>query len=319
MSFSAQVKQELLRIRPEKSCCELSELSALTQCRGSLVLRGGGRMNVVYQVESVALAKRIFLLLKLRLHIIPQLEYAHLPRLGGRRLCVLTVPESESRRLLVNVRMLRQNDEGDVFHGLPRTAISRRCCRNAYLRGAFLGAGSILSPDKGYHMEFVMESEERAEVLRYMLEKSGIRSQTMARRGRTVLYIKKGDDVVSLLAMMGASASLMEMENARIRRESRNQANRAANCDQANTVKQVTAAQRQAEAIRRYTQVRGWDALPDKLRAVARARVEHDEASLEQLGESLEPRLSKSGVSHRMSKILALIDQAQTEDTNDRI
>lgn len=317
MSFAGQVKQELMHVQPDKSCCQLSELSALTQCRASLVLRGGGRMSVVYQVESVALAKRIFLLLKLRLNIIPTLEYAHLPRLGGRRLCILTVPESESRKLLVNVRMMRQSESGDVLRGLPRAAISKRCCRNAYLRGAFLGAGSLLSPDKGYHMEFVAASQERADALNYILQKSGIQAQMVQRRGATVLYVKKGDDVVSLLAMMGASQALMEMENIRIKRESRNQANRAANCDQANTMKQITAAQMQADRIRAYFADAGDAALPEEMKQMARLRLEHMEASLEQLGEMFDPPLSKSGVNHRMRKLMKIIQEYETLRTGE--
>lgn len=312
MSFAGQVKQELMHVQPEKSCCQLSELSALTQCLASLVLRGGGRMSVVYQVESVALAKRIFLLLKLRLNIIPTLEYAHLPRFGGRRVCILTVPESESRKLLVNVRMLRQSESGDVLRSLPRSAISKRCCRNAYLRGAFLGAGSLLSPDKGYHMEFVASSSERADALRYILEKGGVPIQSTERRGAQVLYVKKGDDIVSLLAMMGASQALMEMENIRIRRESRNQANRAANCDQANTMKQIKTAQRQADAIQDYLQKAGDGMLSDDLAQLARLRLDHVEASLEQLGEMLEPALTKSGVNHRMRKLMKIIQEYNT-------
>lgn len=308
MSFAGQVKRELMHLQPEKSCCQLSELSALTQCRASLVLRGGGRMSVVYQVENVALAKRIFLLLKLRLNIVPAIEYAHSPRLGGRRICVLTVPESESRKLLVNVRMMRQSESGDVLRTLPRSAISKRCCRNAYLRGAFLGAGSLLSPDKGYHMEFVASSKERADALKYILDKSGVTVSETQRRGSTVLYFKKGDDLVSLLAMMGAGQSLMDMENARIRRESRNQANRAANCDQANTMKQITAAQNQADRIRAYLKRNGDNPLSEDLRVLARLRLEHVEASLEQLGEMQELNLTKSGVNYRMRKLMKIIE-----------
>ncbi|MBE5777512.1 MAG: DNA-binding protein WhiA [Clostridiales bacterium] len=308
MSFAGQVKRELMHLQPEKSCCQLSELSALTQCRASLVLRGGGRMSVVYQVENVALAKRIFLLLKLRLNIVPAIEYAHSPRLGGRRICVLTVPESESRKLLVNVRMLRQSESGDVLRTLPRSAISKRCCRNAYLRGAFLGAGSLLSPEKGYHMEFVASSKERADALKYILDKSGVTVSETQRRGSTVLYFKKGDDLVSLLAMMGAGQSLMDMENARIRRESRNQANRAANCDQANTMKQITAAQNQADRIRAYLKRNGDNPLGEDLRVLARLRLEHVEASLEQLGEMPELNLTKSGVNYRMRKLMKIIE-----------
>ena len=313
MSFAGQVKRELMHLQPEKSCCQLSELSALTQCRASLVLRGGGRMSVVYQVENVALAKRIFLLLKLRLNIIPAIEYAHSPRLGGRRICVLTVPESESRKLLVNVRMMRQSESGDVLRNLPRSAISKRCCRNAYLRGAFLGAGSLLSPEKGYHMEFVASSKERADALKYILEKSDVQISVTQRRGSTVLYFKRGDDIVSLLAMMGAGQSLMDMENARIRRESRNQANRAANCDQANTMKQITAAQQQAEQIQKYLREAGDNALSEDLRTLARLRLEHMEASLEQLGEMPQLNLTKSGVNHRMRKLMKLIREYEEQ------
>lgn len=313
MSFSGQVKRELMHLQPDRSCCQLSELSALTQCCASLVLRGGGRMSVVYQVENVALAKRIFLLLKLRLNIIPTIEYTYSPRFGGRRICMLTVPENDSRKLLVNVRMMRQSESGDVLRTLPRSAISKRCCRNAYLRGAFLGAGSILTPDKGYQMEFVASSKERADALRYILEKCDLHLAEMQRRGSTVLYARRGDDVVALLGMMGAGQALMDMENARITRESRNQANRAANCDQANTMKQISAAQKQADQILAYREDPKVP-LPADLQELATLRLEYMEASLEQLGEMMHPALTKSGVNHRMRKLMKFIeDQKQPQ------
>ena len=313
MSFSGQVKRELMHLQPDRSCCQLSELSALTQCCASLVLRGGGRMSVVYQVENVALAKRIFLLLKLRLNIIPTIEYTYSTRFGGRRICMLTVPENDSRKLLVNVRMMRQSESGDVLRTLPRSAISKRCCRNAYLRGAFLGAGSILTPDKGYQMEFVASSKERADALRYILEKCDLYLAEMQRRGSTVLYARRGDDVVALLGMMGAGQALMDMENARITRESRNQANRAANCDQANTMKQISAAQKQADQILAYREDPKVP-LPADLQELATLRLEYMEASLEQLGEMMHPALTKSGVNHRMRKLMKFIeDQKQPQ------
>ena len=96
MSFSSQVKGELLRIHPEKHCCMLSEISALTQACASLRLSGGGRVKVVYEVESAPLAKRIFLLMKKRLEITPVLSFARYKRLGGQRACVLTVAETDT-------------------------------------------------------------------------------------------------------------------------------------------------------------------------------------------------------------------------------
>ena len=107
MSFSSQVKKELFKILPEKPCCMLSELSALTQTCASLRLSGRGRVRVVYETENAALAKRIFLLLKRRMEIVPSLEFNRHKRLGGRRLSILTVSEAESRRLLITLHMLQ--------------------------------------------------------------------------------------------------------------------------------------------------------------------------------------------------------------------
>ena len=143
MSFSSLVKEELLRIHPEKQCCMLSELSALTQACASLRLAGRGRVKVVYETESAPLAKRIFLLLKKRLEISPTLEFTRYKRLGGRRVSVLTVPEAESRRLLIALHMLQESDEGAVYRGVPRAAMTRRCCRASFVRAAFLGQGPL--------------------------------------------------------------------------------------------------------------------------------------------------------------------------------
>ena len=314
MSFSAQVKQDLLRIKPDKHCCMLAELSALTQACASLRLSGGGRIKVVYEVESAPLAKRIFLLLKWRLEITPILEFARHKRLGGRRISVLTVPEAESKRLLIALRMLKESEEGAVYRGVPRAAMTRRCCRAAFVRAAFLGAGAITNPDKEYHLEF-SANESRAETLMNMLEKSGVKSAVTKRRGMDIVYLKKGDDVVSCLALMGAHNSLMELENIRIRREFRNQANRARNCDEANLKKQLSAGAKQAQAITDYSLRYSLGGLPQELQEIGRLRMLHPEASLDEIGQMLPTPLSKSGVNHRMRKLMGIIQEcASNED-----
>ena len=308
MSFSSQVKQELLRVHPEKACCMLSELSALTQCCASLRLSGGGRMRVVYEVENPGLAKRIFLLLKRRMEITPVLEFKRHRRLGGRRVSVLTVPEAESRKLLIALRMLRESEGGTVFKGVPRAAMTRRCCRSAFVRAAFLGAGAISSPEKGYHLEFT-SSGARTETLLRILEKSGVEGHVVKRRGGDVVYLKKGDDVVACLALMGAHSALMEMENVRIRRDGRNQANRARNCDEANLKKQLSVGRYQSQAIVQYSLRHSLGALPAELQEIGRLRMLHPEASLEELGQMLPKPLGKSGVNHRLRRLMEIIGQ----------
>jgi len=320
MSFSSLVKEELLRIHPEKQCCMLSELSALTQACASLRLVGRGRVNVVYETESAPLAKRIFLLLKKRLEISPTLEFTRYRRLGGRRVSVLKVPEAESRRLLIALHMLQESDEGAVYRGVPRAAMTRRCCRASFVRAAFLGAGAVTTPEKGYHLEFT-SAESRADTLMKILEKSGIQSAVTQRRGAQVVYIKKGDDVVSALGLMGAHTSLLEMENIRIRRDGRNQANRARNCDEANLKKQLFAGAKQAQAIIAYSLKNSLGALPKELQELGRTRMLHPEASLEELGQMLTTPVGKSGVNHRMRKLMAIIETQpeNKEEENDQV
>ncbi len=313
MSFSSQVKKELFRIYPEKPCCMLSELSALTQTCASLRLTGRGRVRVVYETENPALAKRIFLLLKRRMEIVPALEFNRHRRLGGRRLSILSVPEAESRRLLIALRMLEEGEGGPVFKGVPRAAMTRRCCRAAYVRAAFLGAGAISSPDREYHLEFT-STGSRTETLVKILEKSGIQPLVTNRREARVVYLRKGDDVVNCLALMGAHASLMEMENIRIGRDARNQANRAMNCDTANLRRQLSAGERQARAIVRYSLAHSLSGLPKELQEMGRLRMLHPEASLEELGQMLAPPLGKSGVNHRLRRLMALVEQNQSID-----
>ena len=307
MSFSSTVKEELLRALPEKGCCMLSEISAYTQSIASLRLAGGGRVKVVYETENSALAKRIFLLLKKRLEITASLSFTRYARLGGRRGCILTVNEQDSRHLLVSLRMLREEESGSVFKGVPRAAMTRRCCRAAFVRAAFLGAGSVQDPDQGYHLEFVT-SQSKAEILTGILEKSNLSWGMTDRRGSKLVYIRKGDDVVSCLALMGAHQALMEMENVRILRASRNQANRATNCDQANLNKQMTAGARQAAAITAYSLRHSLGGLPRDLQEIGRLRMLNPDVSLEELGKMLSEPVGKSGANHKMRKLMQIID-----------
>ncbi len=307
MSFSSTVKEELLRALPEKGCCMLSEISAYTQSIASLRLAGGGRVKVVYETENSALAKRIFLLLKKRLEITASLSFTRYARLGGRRGCILTVNEQDSRHLLVSLRMLREEESGSVFKGVPRAAMTRRCCRAAFVRAAFLGAGSVQDPDHGYHLEFVT-SQSKAEILTGILEKSNLSWGMTDRRGSKLVYIRKGDDVVSCLALMGAHQALMEMENVRILRASRNQANRATNCDQANLNKQLSAGARQAAAITAYSLRHSLGGLPKDLQEIGRLRMLNPDVSLEELGKMLSEPVGKSGANHKMRKLMQIID-----------
>ncbi len=315
-SFAASLREELVRLPLGKACCMLSELSALTQTSGHLSFRGAGRLSVSYRVEHTGAARRLFMLLKTRLSISPTLHFVQTPRLGGRRICVLTLTEEDSRTLLTALHMLERDENGRVRfrHAMPRHPMTRQCCRRAFLRGAFLGSGSMSDPEKAYHLEWKAEDEQLSAVLEKLLARSDLPFHSYERSGQRVIYLKSAEQVSAMLAMMGASGSVLKMEDIRVRKQIRSTAVRAANCDEHNSEKMLDAASRQAEAIRRISIRQGLFTLPPALREVARLRLEHPELSLQELGEQLEPPVSKSAVNHRLRRLMDIAAQLEREE-----
>ena len=314
-SFSASVKEELIRLPLGKPCCMLSEISALTQTSGRLAFRGGGWISASYRLDNAGTARRLFQLLKKRLNIAAKLHFVQSPQLGGRRSCVLALGTEDTRTLLNALHMAETDENGQIHmkRTVPRHPMTRQCCRRAFLRGAFLGAGTLTHPEKSYHFEWKAEDGRLAETLEKLLEKSGLPYQSYLRKGQRVIYLKGAQQISDILAVMGAGSSVLEMENIRINKQLRAAATRAANCDEYNSEKMLDAGHRQAEAIRRISLVRGLYTLPPALREVARLRVENPDLSLQELGEMTDPPVGKSGVNHRLRRLMEIAEQIEQE------
>ncbi len=308
MSFSAITKEELVRLPLGKPCCMLHELGALVHTSASLALKGSGLVQVTFQVESAALARRIFLLLRARLSITPTLHFVQHARLGKKRSSVLTLENADAQKLLATLGMMEQGDDGtySLKRTVPRHALTRQCCRSAFFRGAFLGAGSITNPEKGYHFEIVAAEPTLAATLTRLLKKADLPGKWMTRKGVSVVYFKGSEQIASVLGMMGAHQALLSLENTRIHKNVMNHVNRMINCDASNMEKQLDASRRQVDAITALSQQKGLGSLPPSLAQVAQLRLLHPDASLQQLGEMLDPPVGKSGINHRLRRIVAL-------------
>jgi len=317
MSFSSNVKDELIRLPLGKPCCMLSELSALTRTSGSLSMHGLGRILVSFRVENAALARRIFLLLRTQLQVTPKLYFVQHARLGGRRTCVLTLGDQDSQKLLLALHMVEKDEEGHVSfkRTSPRHPMTRQCCRRAFLRAAFLGAGTMTTPEKAYHLEWRADNESLLKELQRLLDKAGLPVHTSARRGSPVVYFKGAQQVADALALMGASGSVLEMENIRISKQMRGSANRAINCDEHNSDRMVNAAAEQVEAIKQISIHQGLSSLPPALYAAARLRLDNPELSLTELGQMLDPPVGKSGMNHRMRRLMELARTMEEEES----
>ena len=190
--------------------------------------------------------------------------------------------------------------------------------KKAFLRGAFISAGSISDPNKGYHLEIICETQPKAAFLKSLTESFEIKSHIVERNGKWVLYIKDGDAIADFLRCVGAAVCLLKFENIRIERGVRGNVNRNVNCDLANINKSVQAAERQIRDIELIDHMIGLENLDESLREICTARLENPEISLEELGKTLTPPLGKSGVNHRFRKISDIAEKIRRDEYNDQ-
>ena len=227
------------------------------------------------------------------------------------RSCSVVVrKDREARRLLKETCLL--DSDGNIHECMSlihNQLLKQNCCRRAFIRGAFLAAGSVSAPEKSYHFEIVCASQKKAEQLQELLLQYEIDAKTVLRKQHYVVYVKEGAQIVKLLGLMGAHVSLMQLENIRIVKEMRNSVNRKVNCETANLNKTVSASVRQVEDIRYIEQHKGLHELTEGLEEIARLRLEHPDASLKELGDMLSPQVGKSGVNHRLRKLSLIAEQ----------
>ncbi len=302
MSFSSDTKNELARLTPDKKCCILAEIAAFIRFCGKLRLAGGGKFTIVLTTEIPAVARRFNTLIKNYFNVETAIEVGQGNTLKKRKYYSITIgPEELSEQILreTGILMIREGMNyltDGIYDGLIRT----KCCRKSYLRGAFLAAGTMTHPEKGYQFEIVCGTDILATDTRRLINTFvDLHAKKVIRKKEYVVYVKESGQILDLLAIMGAHSQYFIFEDVRFKKELRNEANRLSNCDQANIDKALSAAGRQIENIEKI----GVDNLPKRLQEIAVLRLENPDVSLTELGEMLDPPLKKSGVNHRMKRI----------------
>ncbi len=276
MSFSSNVKDELLTGISSSKHCKLAEL-------GAMVIMAGSFKNeqwVEPEDNSYVSGKASKLV----------------------KLLQLDVGTEEGKRSL----KLIKTQEG---YTIDNMLIERSCCKQAFLRGAFLAAGSVTDPEKSYHLEIVCDTKRQSDIVSSIIKSFDVIPKTITRKKYYVVYVKDGSGIVDLLNVMGAHMSLMNMENVRILKDFRNKYNRQVNCEVANLNKTVSAAVKQINDIEYISKTKGLKFLSDGLRQLAELRIEYEQASLKELGDMMTPPLGKSGVNHRLRKISEIADE----------
>jgi cell division protein WhiA len=301
MSETTYVKDELAHLKPRKKCDRLAELSALVRMTGSIHLKHDG-LDLTLATPNPAVARKTLLLLKSLFDIDTGLA-TEPPAVGHPKpVYVINVPAQAV--LIYTLKKSRILDENsNLLRGAPWQILKDKCCQAAYMRGVFLAGGSLSASDHGYHLEIATANETMAEDLLTLTEELGFPGRLNERKKDFAVYLTDAVSVVDFLALIGAHASLLELENLRILRALKSEVNRVVNAEAANLKKTATAGVAQAKDVKLIDNRIGLDKLPAALRDVARARLKHPTSTIAELGQTFRPPLSKSAVNHRLRRL----------------
>ncbi|NPV42830.1 MAG: DNA-binding protein WhiA [Firmicutes bacterium] len=306
MSFSSKAKKELSCIKVDDKCCQLAELSAIFKMTGSIEIKGKNRLAVKIVTENADIIRFAFKVIKKQFNLAPVLMVRKKRKLKRSNIYILVLtPFMDSKKVLEALGILHESlQEGIHFHyGIDEFLIQKDCCKRSYLRGAFLGGGSLSDPEKTYHLEFICHNREYSRDLSKLINSFGLKSKIVERKGYFVVYLKEGEQISNLLNIIGAHSALLNMENIRVIKDVRNNINRLVNCETANMNKTIDASIRQINNINYIKDNIGLKKLSRPLQEIAELRLNYPDISLKELGEMLVPPISKSGVNHRLRKI----------------
>ena len=294
MSFSGNVKAELCRIGLHRGCCAAAEAYGVLLYANTF---SASEIKIITGSEEFA---------------------QHLPRLWRRAFGFGfdTVPAEDNKgksifilsdpaKIAAIFEKYGYDAKNTLVHHINLGVLEEECCRAAFIRGAFLAGGSITDPEKRYHLELVTDHMNVSRETYSMLLEMGFEPHDTTRAGHYVTYFKQSEAIEDFFTTIGAAGAAMDIMQAKIEKDMRNSINRKVNCDSANADKIVSAAAAQLEKIRLLDRELGLDKLPTDLQEVAFLRIANPEASLTDLAMLSDPPISKSGINHRLRKLMA--------------
>ncbi len=309
MSFSSDIKDELIKTENMPECCVHAMAYGMFLFGRSFTLS-----DISLMTDNERVAEKYLDLagkacdLKAKLNVSRAGKYT------------ASFEGDESRRQVLSVfsctgaERTHRIDRGNLTNDSADNEDNTNCCDSAFLRGVFLSCGTASDPNKSYHLEFVVPYKTLSLDLLKILNEYGIKAKHMVRRYVNVIYIKDSESIEDLLIMMGAHISAMEIMNIKIYKDVRNLTNRRNNFENANLSRTVFASFDQVNAIERLKSSGAFAVLPDDLRQIAELRIENPDASLREIGDLCEPKMSRSAVNHRLKKLMSISENPEKEE-----
>lgn len=279
MSFSSDLKEELSKINNLNKKEEVK-----FELLGYLISKNASynKNNIRYATESEYNINRFSKLLK-------NLDIDHNIEFDGKSFIITFKIKDEPKKM--NLENLTEGQ------------------KRAFIRGTFLGAGSINNPDKTYHLEINLSNRDNMEILFSILKQSSINCKKLEQENKYSIYLKDGEEIVKLIALIGANKSVLKFEDIRVQKEMRGKVNRIVNCQTANLNKTLNASVEQIDAIRKLQVTNRFNKLDENLKEIAMLRLEYPDMSLIELGKKLKNPVGKSGVNYRLKKIIEIANE----------
>ncbi|KRE37135.1 sporulation protein [Janibacter sp. Soil728] len=311
MAMTDKVKDELSRVEVTKTCCRKAEVASLLRFANGLHLVNR-QIVIEVELDSAQTARRLRKNIK-ELYGYDCDPIEQLAAGGLRRGSRYLVRVSKDGQALARQTGIIDAD-GRPVRGLPpRVVGGSQCDAEAAWRGAFLAHGSLTEPGRSSSLEITCPGQEAALALVGAARRLDIPSKAREVRGIDRVVIRDGDAIGAMLTRLGAHEAVLAWEERRMRREVRATANRLANFDDANLRRSARAAVAAGARVHRALEILG-DDIPDHLREAGQLRLEHKEASLEELGQRADPPMTKDAVAGRIRRLLAMADKRAEDD-----
>ncbi len=305
MSFASNARAETARELCFEKCCARAELAAALLASSGISYRFGCDPCYALSITAAeaAVVRHYFQLLKRHFRVTAQILTLRSDSLSGITRYRLAIPEDASMMLLEETGLHDPNQPFGIASTPPDRITQLACCKKTFLKSAFMICGGIANPSIEYHIEIAAPSEEFANIVIELLKYFEIYAKYTCRKSKSVVYLKKGDDVSDMLTLVGATGSALGLQNVRVKKDVSNRVNRQMNCDSSNINRVMETALAQIADIRYIDEQVGLDKLSLPLRDVAEARMNNAATPLSGLGAMLTPPIGKSGVNARLQKL----------------
>lgn len=307
MSFSQEVKNELLLKEKLSNVEIMSELSSVIMICGALTFQNKNT-KISIETENNPLVRKLFVLIKKLYSYEAKIQFIEKGQIRKKNRYKVLIEDDKTVGKILEDMSLGSISLAFLTPNINKNLIDNNKKYGAYLRGSFLGGGYMANPSKSYHLEMVVDNYNYAEELKKLMEMSKLKPKIAKRKEKYIVYLKDSEKISDFLAITGAVNSKLKFENIKAIKDVKNQTNRAVNCDEANINKILKASTLQIEAIEKIDRILGLENLNDDLKELSKLRLENEEYSLEQLGAKMSKPLSKSAVNYRFKKIFDIAE-----------